>query len=284
METLVVIPYLASAAQGNELRLAVEGWRQHFKEPHHIVIVGDCPDWLMPKFSTGEVSEREVAEAARRFEALTGWASNTGRGVRRGFTFGDLTFINCPRIVPVPGEYTPHLDIVHKFREVRKHFPESKGFIYTCDDIYATADFTLDEVRIPKHPETGPYIIPYDWKSNAADWWSDRGKTAELCYKEGIPTRDWVCHLPVYYEWDKLIEIYDKYDCDHVSYIVENIYFGLEYGAGLSYPAKDYRDEVKSANPGGIRPVGSVPWITNQNCGWSKKLEDILMKHYGLVL
>lgn len=265
MATLVVIPYLASAAQGNELRLAVEGWVQHFKEPHQIVIVGDRPDWLsgMRKQKVGYLTVESFVDPE--------------------WDFG-IKMIDCPRIEPVPGEYTPHLDIVHKFREVRKHFPESKGFIYTCDDIYATADFTLDEVRIPKHPETGPYIIPYDWKGSVADWWSDRGKTAELCYKEGIPTRDWVCHLPVYYEWDKLIEIYDKYDCDHVSYIVENIYFGLEYGAGLSYPAKDYRDEVKSANPGGIRPVGSVPWITNQNCGWSKRLEEILMKHYGLVL
>ena len=107
-------------------------------------------------------------------------------------------------------------------------------------------------------------------------------KTGRLCKKEGLPVRDWVCHLPVYYEWDKLYEIYDKYDCDQVSYIVENIYFSKEFGDKPSRPAIEIRDEVRSANPGGIRPVGSVPWITNQNCGWSKRLENILKQHYGL--
>ena len=33
-EILVVIPYLAEAAQGHELELAVAGWEMHFKYPH----------------------------------------------------------------------------------------------------------------------------------------------------------------------------------------------------------------------------------------------------------
>ena len=239
-ELLVVIPWLASAAQGNELELAYHGWKRHFKNPHEIIIVGD-----KPKFK------------------------------------GDYVFIECPRIEPIEGQYTPHLDHVHKFRTVREHYPNSKGFIYTCDDIYATKDFTLEDVKAPKHPEIGPYFKPYDWRSNAADWWSDRGKTAELCVKNDLPVRDWVCHLPVYYEWDKLLEIYDKYDCDHTSYIVENIYFSQEFGDNRSYPATEYRDEVRSSNPN-IRPIGTMMWITNANCGWSEKLELILRKHYGL--
>ena len=235
-EILVVIPYLASAAQGDELTLAIQGWRKHFKEPHTIVVVGDYhPD-------------------------------------------ADV-FIECPRVDPIEGQYTPHIDHVHKFRKVRERYPDSEGFIYTCDDIYAVSDFTMEDVLIPKHPEIGPYFKPYDWKSNAHDWWSDRGKTAELCKKEGLPIRDWVCHLPVYYEWDKLFQIYDKYDCDHNSYIVENIYFSKEFGDKRSYPATDYRDEVRTANPN-IHPLGTVKWITNANCGWSQKLEDILRKHY----
>ena len=259
---LVVIPYLASAAQGNELRLAVSGWWKHFKEPHQIVIVGDCPDWL------------------KGYKEFQYNGMNVGFFVDPEWDF-DIKFIECPRINPVSGQYLPHLDMVHKFREVRKHFPDSKGFIYTCDDIYATADFTMDEILTPKHPEIGPYIKFGEKESSVADWWNDRIKTAELCCKEGIPARDWVCHLPVYYDWDKLFAIYDRYDCDHVSYIVENIYFGLEYGAMLSYPAKEFRDEVKSSNPSGIRPVGSVKWITNQNSGWSERLENILRQHYG---
>ena len=76
-EILVVIPYLAKEAQGRELELAVTGWRKHFKEPYHIVVVGDHD----PIVDTGD----------------------------------DITFIECPRIDPVPGQYLPHLDMVHKF-------------------------------------------------------------------------------------------------------------------------------------------------------------------------
>lgn len=237
---LIVIPYLSSGAQGSELELAVAGWRRHFKEPHHIVVVGDHD----PIVDTGK----------------------------------DISFISCPRIEPIPGQYTPHIDHVHKFRVVRKHFPDTAGFIYTCDDIYATRDFTMEDVLAPKHPEIGPYFKLYDWHSNAVDWWSDRGKTGELCKKNGLPVRDWVCHLPVYYDWNELLAIYDEFDCDHNSYIVENIYFSRKFGDARSFPATDYRDEVRTANPC-IR-IGSKTWVTNANCGWSEKLEIILRDHY----
>ena len=246
-ETLVVIPFLASAAQGNELELAVAGWRKHFKDPFKIVIVGDHH----PVVETGD----------------------------------DISFIECPRIDPVPGQYLPHLDMVHKFRKVHEHYPDTEGFIYTCDDIYATADFTLWDVQIPKYPEIdGKWLDDKDWKRNDCDWWADRGKTADLCRREGFPVHDWVCHLPVYYEWEKLLKIYDKYDCDHVSYIVENIYFneGLK-SAGIAFDARDYRDEVVTSYPCNLRPIGSVKWIYNANCGWSEHLEKILREHYGLA-
>lgn len=246
-EILVVIPYLASASQGNELELAVTGWRKHFKEPFHIVVVGDHH----PVVETGD----------------------------------DISFIDCPRIDPVPGQYTPHLDHVHKFRKVREAYPDTDGFIYTCDDIYATADFDLVDVKIPKYPEIATkWLEDRDWHRNDSDWYADRGKTADLCRREGLHVLDWVCHLPVYYEWDKLLAIYDKYDCDHVSYIVENIYFNQgTKQVPIAFDARDYRDEVRTSYPGNLRPVGSVMWITNANCGWSETLENILKEHYGLA-
>ena len=260
-QILVVIPYLASAAQGDELLLAVNGWRKHFKELNQIVVVGDRPEWMK--------GIRKVVMDGLTIE----WFIDPEWDY-------DIKMIDCPRIDPIPGQYTPHLDHVHKFRKVREAFPESDGFIYTCDDIYPTADFTMEDILVPKHPESGPYFKPYEWRSNAIDWWSDRGKTAELCRKEGLPVRDWVCHLPVYYEWERLLAIYDKYDCDHNSYIVENIYFSELYGDGPSRPAIEYRDEVRTSNPG--IQIGSKLWIMNANCGWSPRLEKILRDHYGI--
>ena len=242
---LVVIPYLAKGAQGCELELAVAGWRKHFKERYLIVVVGDWD----PVVETGD----------------------------------DIIFINCPQINPVPGQYLPHLDHVHKFREVRKYFPDSAGFIYTCDDIYATSDFTLRDVMIPKMPVRGFYFGITHCFGGVPDWLSDKQKTGDLCFRAKLPVRNWVCHLPVYYEWERLIDMYDRYNCDNISYIAENIYFNEKYPDEIdAFDECDYHDEVKTEKLN-ISPIGSVMWISNSIGGWSKELEDVLRKHYGLL-
>ena len=45
---LVVIPFKAGEAQGNELMLAMRGWMKHFKEQFRIVVVGDVGDLELP--------------------------------------------------------------------------------------------------------------------------------------------------------------------------------------------------------------------------------------------
>lgn len=243
-KTLIVIPYLASGAQGNELELAVTGWRKHFKEPYQIVLVGD----YHPIVESGD----------------------------------DIAFIKCPHIDTVCGQYMPALDHVHKFRTVRKFYPKTEGFVYTCDDIYAVADITLADIKVPKYPEIATkWLEPKDWSGKIVDWYDARGNTAAICRREGLPVRDWVCHMPVYFEWDKFIEILDKYDADHNSIVPENIYFSMYADVNGAEDARNWRDEVHGSNPN-LRPLGTVKWVTNQNSGWSPKLEEILRKHYGI--
>ncbi len=240
---LVVIPYLHKGAQGNELELAVAGWRKHFKEKYLIVVVGD---WH-PVVESGD----------------------------------DIFFIECHQIDPVPGQYLPHLDHVHKFRTVREFFPESKGFIYTCDDIYATADFDLKDVLVPKMPVRGFYFGITHTFGGVPDWLSDKQKTGDLCFRAKLPVRNWVCHLPVYYEWERLIDMYDRHNCDNISYIAENIYFNEKYPDEIdAVDEHDYHDEVKTEKID-IRPVGSVKWISNSIGGWSDELAEMLKKHYS---
>ena len=244
-ETLIVIPYLASQAQGDELSLALAGWRQHFCEPRQIVVVGDKPD-----------------------------AADMGE---------DLIWINCPRIDKIEGQYTPHIDIVHKFRTVREAFPKARGFIYACDDMYAVKDFGLAEVKALKLPVPMD-VPPMDWRKESG-WMRDLGKTWSLNRKEGTPCNwNWVCHLPVYYDWNRLIDIYDCYDCDNNSYIVENIYFNQRKPRRADMHLKsEYGYEVLMAGPGiaTAEEAGKI-WITNANCGWSKELERLLRRHYGM--
>ena len=241
-EILVVIPYLASGAQGDELSLAVAGWRAFFTTPHHIVIVGD---------------HHAVAD-----------------------TGDDITFLPCPRIAPVEGQYLPHLDMVNKFLKVMDAFPDHHGFVYSCDDIYATAPFDIWDVIRPKHPWRGFSFEPVEWRGKKPSWYTDKGKTGDLCDAIGIPRRNWVCHLPVYYERDLLLDVYERFGCTRKSYIVENIYFNLEYPLDVhAIDEKTVHDEVTEAVPD-IRRLGSVTWVSNANSGWSKRLESMLQSFY----
>lgn len=247
-KVLVVIPYLAKDAQGTELELAVAGWRMHFKEDYLIVVVGD----YHPIVDTGD----------------------------------DITFINCPRVKwPGKGNYWAHIDHVNKFRTVFNAYPKSKGFIYTCDDIYAVKDFTLEDVKKPKARKRqidGSY-------TSANAWVVDNYRTKKILMKNGLPTINWVCHLPVWYDWDKLFAIYDKYDCDEKSRVVEQLYFNTYYADSeyvvIEEESNDYQykvwgrkldvDELENA-------IGEKMWISNSVKGWKPEMEQMLREHYGL--
>lgn len=244
---LIVIPYLAKAAQGKELYLSVAGWRKHFKEDYLIVIVGD----RHPIVDTGD----------------------------------DITFIECPRVGrPPKGNYWAHIDHVNKFRTVRKYFPDSEGFIYTCDDIYAVKDFTLNDVKrlkVRSRKIEGSF-------GSMNSWVVDNYKTKKKLMSKGLPTMNWVCHLPVWYEWDKLFAIYDKYGCDNKSYVVENLYFNTYYADGdyvvIEEEPNNYQFKLWDAKKSDddIREgLTSKIWVCNSVLGWRRSMEEILEEHYA---
>ena len=246
----VVIPYLASESQGRELELAVLGWRAHFLTPHKVFIVGD---------------RNPVVEK--------GWP--------------DVEFVECPRIQPVEGQYLPHLDIVNKFFAFRERCPEAPGFIYACDDMYAVKYFTIHDVAQPKLSE---WDIPsFDWRKEGG-WLGDLGKTRELCIRHGYPTANWVCHLPVAYAAD-LFDMMEDWNGRKESFVWENIYFnkhhGVDFLQAVHVPptGSRWKYEVKTSSPGiSSTDEANAIWITNANCGWSRRLEDILLEHYRKIL
>ena len=242
IEIPVVIPYLASQAQGRELEYAVAGWRRHFQEPHHIYIVGD----YHPVTQTGD----------------------------------DITFVPCPRVADIPGQYRPHLDHVNKFRLMMELLgPDCQGFIYACDDMYAVRDFNLADVKRPKVADI--QIPPIDWERQTG-WWRDAGKTREYCLENGWPVNNWVCHLPVWFDFDKLfsLEVRDE------SFVWENLYYNKYFPKKEPARVGDrckWKYEVKTSSPGiDTAERARAIWITNANCGWSPELETILKNHYGV--
>ena len=244
---IVVIPYFNAQAQGKELYYSVAGWRKHFKEKFLIVIVGD----YHPVVETGN----------------------------------DIVFIECPRVKDVPGEYRAHLDHVNKFKTVIEKYPDMKGFIYTCDDIYAVNDFTIDDVVIPKIRENEISSLP----TSRNAWRRNNAKTKALLKKEGLPVKNYVCHLPVYYEVDKLVAIWDKYDCYRNSYVVEQLYFNTYYKdvepVHIKASEKRYKFGINKKHwhiDDFRRAMSETVWINNTVYGWTNRLGILLSQYYGI--
>lgn len=246
-EIAIVIPYLAEAAQGNELELAVTGWRKHFIQPHHFIIVGDSH----PIVSSGD----------------------------------DITFMDLPRVKKCEdGNYLPHIDIVKKFIAASMYL-SSEGidhFIYTCDDIYPVNDFSLVEILFPK--VVGKM---HRNDSDTTGWAGDLQRTRKICEEENLPLWDWVCHLPVFYDINNLLSVIGEYCCFETSYVLENIYFNKtqDNRIPLVLNGSDNLKYEVSTNPldsfGFDRALQEKIFITNTNSGWSQELEDRLRKHYN---
>lgn len=109
---LVVIPYKAERAQGNELMLAVRGWMKHFKEQFRMVVVGDVDGLEFPELEGGCL---EIG--VLHHECKTD---------------------------------NPPLDIVAKLLAFVQEYPEAENFILTNDDIYPVNDFDITEVKLLK--------------------------------------------------------------------------------------------------------------------------------------
>lgn len=246
-KTLVLIPHLPSAQQGHELILAIEGWRQHFKTPHIIALMGEN----LP-------------------------------------TIAGVVNVESPRVAPVEGEYRSHLDYVSCTRKALEMFPDATGFVVAADDVFAVNDFTLTDVKIPKIeeyglPTKGADKHPNPWRRNLA-------KTGLVCQGEGWTMHNWTTHLPHYYEKRKLLKIYERFDCDHSSYVVENLYYNAFPPKGepeVMHFINRWKFEV-SFRPldraGLYEALASRVWVTCNEHGWSPEMEYELARHYNIKL
>ena len=120
-------------------------------------------------------------------------------------------------------------------------------------------------------------------------WHIEKRKTKEFLQKNGYPVRNFVTHLPIWFDWDKLEEMFDKYDMDNNSYIVEDLYFNIYYPTRIPAPLHIDHDNFKC---GVYRPNPRIEyikrafkekiWIQNSVEGWIPALEAMLAKYYGI--
>ena len=247
MKYLVVIPYCSKGAQGRELEYAVEGWRRHFKEDYLIVLAGEDH----PITKTGD----------------------------------DICCVPSERVPEKEGQYRQHLDYVSCFRKVHKAFPDSEGFIFVADDVYAVNDFTIDDVKKLKSLPNDIFAVANPFNGWEVDTVKTRTKLIELSY----PIRNFTTHLPQWYDWDKLEELWERFDMDNVSYTFEDLYYNIYHRNEEPVRLNQELDDIKF----GIyrrgfteeeirKALGRKIWITNSPAGWNDALDKVLKEYYGI--
>lgn len=241
---LVVIPYCSAGAQGRELEYAVAGWRRHFKEDYLIVLAGEDH----PITKTGD----------------------------------DICCVPSRRVPPRDGQYRQHLDYVSCFKKVRDAFPESKGFIFVADDVYAVHDFDMTDVLAQK--KIGEIaLIP----TPVGGWRGDQQRTRAKLLEDGYSIHNYTTHLPQYFEWEKLEALWERYHMDTESYVFEDLYYNIYFGDRLAVnvhtDGQPYKCGIYRSNPDIYaieRAFIDRIWITNSPEGWVPQLDRMLNQYY----
>ena len=245
---LVVIPYFAEGAQGRELEYAVAGWRRHFKEPYHIVIVGDHN----PVVDTGD----------------------------------DITFIKCERVPEQPeNNYRPHIDFVKKFKAVRAAFPKSKGFIFVADDCYAVNDFDINDVKVLKQNGNKLKVdlsrhsgFERD-KKKTVDLLRKEGYPIRN-FTTHLPT--WIEWDKLEALWEKYDMENESYIFEDLYF---NIYYPNRIPLQLHIDYDNFKCGVYRRNPRIHyieKAFNEKIWIQNSVEGWIPELDRMLSEYYGI--
>ena len=138
-EVLVVLPYSQKGAQGQEIKIALNGWRKYCQFNYHFVVIGDFKDNLPNEFP---------------------W----------------VEWVYVKKNSKKEGQYNPHFDVFNKLLiAYQKYHKKYKGFIRMMDDFYAIKPFNFKDVStIYYHSSsfTGDEKAPtYFWRH---DLWKTR--------------------------------------------------------------------------------------------------------------
>lgn len=200
-------------------------------------------------------------------------------------TGDDIICIESERVPPKDGQYRQHLDYVSCLKKVHAAFPDSDGFIMVADDCYAVNDFDINDVKFLKQKadEMGGSL------SSPNGWQRDKARTRIKLTEEGYPTRNFTTHLPQWYEWDKLEALWEHFDMENTSYVMEDLYYNIYYSTRIPLQLHIDYDNLKC---GVYRPDPRIPyierafkkqiWITNSPAGWIPQLDKMLSDYYGI--
>ena len=242
-EVLVILPFIQKRMQGKEIYLTLNSWRKFCRFKYQFVVVGEFDDALRKEFP---------------------W----------------VMFIPVKLDFNQADQYGPHLDIQNKINIIRERLQDRyPGFIYMTDDIYAIKPFSLSDI-LTVHYHSSGFTGTQDAPTNF--WTHDKWKTRVLLDREGLPHINYTTHFPFYFDFKKLNALWEKYNMLKESYVLEDVYFNaVEHEApvldsdirlGVWDHKIYYQDFEKAVEDHNIK------FVCNSVKGWSKELENALMK------
>ena len=151
--------------------------------------------------------------------------------------------------------------------------------VFAADDNFAVKDFDEAWIRNLRYLTDNPFGIP-----PAAGWPLDTYFTMCKLQDLDLPQRNWTTHLPCWFDFDKLIDMLDRFEMDKQSYNLEDLYFNLYHGndeAELDAPYKFFLSQENDWMDLDAAMKQRM-WICNTVEGWSEEMEKKLMCYYNL--
>ena len=104
----------------------------------------------------------------------------------------------------------------------------------------------------------------------------------------GLPRHNCTTHLPQFFEWRRLAELWARFDMARVSYTAEDLYYNIYYKdrifaqVGETDPWKFglYEDNISAERIEKV--MRRKVWLTNSPVGWSDALDGVLSRYYNL--
>ncbi|HWK58117.1 MAG TPA: hypothetical protein VNQ80_12295 [Parapedobacter sp.] len=183
----VLIPYLASAAAGGELKHALRTWEQNYQGDFRVVVVGEREDWFSDEITHLPIDVHMVDE--------------------------DCGCDNPKKI------RNPQADVAHKLLYAITSGTVNGQFILTNDDIFLLGPTTLSELQQPK-------ILGNLTDINKKGMYGDNARrTSSMLKSAGKATLNYGTHTPMVLDSEKLADTIRGYKALDKGVLLTSAYF-----------------------------------------------------------
>lgn len=191
----------------------------------------------------------------------------------------DICCIESPRVPELDYMYRQHLDYVSCWKKVHEHFPNSKGMIFAADDNYLVQDIDIHCIKSLKYRSDKITTDMF-----CMGWKYDQYRTKELLLQEGLPIRNYTTHVPCWFDWNRLESVWERYDMEHNSYVIENLYFNIYHAGQPAIHCNEVKFQL--CCPEDINQLEEQMkkkwWICNSPTGYTLEFEHRMCDYYGI--